>query len=273
MNENNNTEHENALISEQEGPIIILPDDDSPESEPPAESGASLISARLAGSGYDASAQPKAAPVKMTFGRKIANFFYHHWLFLAFGLVLAGVFALIVSVSARPPYDVIISAFTSELKIDAFTQKPLEEAFAQYCEDSDGVGGVRTAVHGYNLLDDVDFTVSIKTEGFFEEDIKRDHTCFVYLMDEANYAAFVADGHEGLLESYNGCPLWIELGGTSFAQQFDKEEVDLDGIGICLLALSEEAAQDEDAAARYAAARTMLGNMQAQHPDVFKAAE
>jgi len=93
------------------------------------------------------------APVKMSFGKKIVNFFYHNKWWLGIGTLFAFIVCFLVySFMTKPHPDMVVLVIADNVEIGEMSK--LEDYFEGFAEDTNGDGKVQVSVYYIPYSDD-----------------------------------------------------------------------------------------------------------------------
>lgn len=243
--------------------LYILPKDD--ENEETAQQDEQRIKDEIGARGSSESHyEKKKLPPK----EALANFWYHNKVvvFVVLLIMIVGSYMIVASLPEKG--DLHIGAYASESSVFSSICVELEFSFEGYMPDIDGDGKHNILMNGGSLSSTEGGATGIALNERLVSEMNGKRKYMLMMIDRELFDEIVEGCGEEIFESFEGAPLWIEI--TSYPKMAEwVERGECPPMGFCLLRLTDELAEKEELRKEYDSARLLLGELKAQHPDMF----
>ncbi len=264
MNENNTEPKVSEEIPDEDNFFYVpeYPEDDTDSSDDEREI-FSQINARECG------IEEYVAP-DMNLFQRLGEFWYRNkpLIIAAIGAVVLLVFIIITGLPDS--YDLTSTIYVSYSDFPSTISFEMVDELESYVEDWDESGNIEVSVSTINLVDRNGAIAAANMEKLLGH-LNEKPTSMLWIVDEDLYEMMIRDYGEYLFESFEGAPLWIEI-TTNETINSCIERSECPRLGLCLRALTDELAQDEEVCEYYDRAVMTLTALREQHPEMFEAA-
>lgn len=207
---------------------------------------------------------------EMNIFQRIGEFWYRNkpLILAAAGAVVLLAFVIITGLPDS--YDLTSTIYVSYSDFPSTISFEMADELEGYVEDWDESNNIEVSISTINLVDRNGIIAAANMEKLLGH-LNEKPTSMLWIVDEDLYSMMIRDYGEGLFESFEGAPLWIEI-TTNETINSCIERSECPKLGICLRALTDELAQDEQVREYYDRAVMTLTALREQHPEMFEAA-